>query len=149
MGRQIQASGHSGKLAALLIVLLLAGCTAVTRKPQSAGALEAMKKAEQFVVRHGFTAAGHPPDLPMERVSLYDGIFGLNAVVAQRKGLLQPRAVCVRHVEGAEYSVMFESAKDAGEYWFVVLPPEGSAWLGHQPLRSIWKDCVRVTRPVP
>ena len=137
------------KISYLLFGFLLAGCSAENRRPLAPGAIDAVAIAERFVVRHGFTKSSQPADLPVERVSLYDGLFGKEETLAGRKGLLQPRAVCVRRLSETEYSVLFESAKKPGEFWFVDIRQESNGWLGHQPLRTIWKDCVRVSAAVP
>ena len=137
------------KIAHFLLILLLAGCSAENRRSLEPGAMEAAAKAEQFVARHGFTTAGHPAGLPVERVSLYDGLFGKEETLAGRKGLLQPRAVCVRRLPEGDYSVMFKSAKEPDEFWFVDIRKNENGWLGHQPLPTLWKDCVLVSAAVP
>jgi len=134
------------KLTAHLLILFLAGCFAANQKPLAPGAMQAVAKAEKFVVRHGFTAAGHPPGLPMEPISLYDGLFGKEETVAKRKDLLKPRAVCVRSLAEVGHSVLFESAKASGSYWIVSIRPESNGWMMHQPLLSMPKDCMHVSQ---
>ena len=136
-------------VAALAVTLFLSACVSAGSEKVSPELVEAVARAEQFVARHGFTAAGHPTDLPVQRISLYDGLFGEEQTLADRRGLLRPEAVCVRSLGNEERSVLFESAKENGQYWFVSFTPGSTGWLGHQPLLSLPKDCTRVPRAVP
>jgi hypothetical protein len=139
--------GLSMKIAAFAFsIVLLGGCASGFSRVADTELLALAAQAEQFIVRHGYTAAGHPPDQPVERVSLYDGLFGEADTVASRKGTMAPSAVCVRPLPNGERLVLFESTKSPGQFWFVSLKQGSNGWVGHQTLYSIPRDCVRVPR---
>ena len=68
---------------------------------------EAISIAETFVVRNGYTAAGHPKDLPVLANDIMD--FGpADEIAESRRNTVQPRAVGIVGVPGLWYSVLFE-----------------------------------------
>jgi hypothetical protein len=131
-----------------LLTLLLAVLGAA--QAQSAGpdsAEEAAQQAEAFVLRHGFTAAGHPMDQPVENVSLFDMLSSRKDLVAHRRGSLEAHATCVRpHAKG--FSVLFRSTHEKDRYLFVALEPGERPYVGHQSV-PMSEDCKPVPSPVP
>ncbi|NCT66870.1 MAG: hypothetical protein GXC76_04395 [Rhodanobacteraceae bacterium] len=123
-------------------LLLMAGASVAQPDGFPASAADAARQAERFIARHGFTDAGHPADLPVENVSLYDMLRSRAELVAQRKGSLKSEAACVRSDE-VRYSVLFQSTQHPQDYFFVAFNPDAAPYVGHQPV-SRTPDCKPV-----
>ena len=124
-------------------LLLLAGASVAQPRGFPTSAADAARQAEQFIARHGFTDAGHPTDLPVENVSIYDMLRSRAELVAQRKGSLHPQAACVRSDDKVRYSVLFQSTRHPQDYFFVAFNPDAAPYVGHQPV-SRTPDCKPV-----
>jgi hypothetical protein len=71
--------------------------------------LRAIQTAEQFVVRNGYTVAGHPEHLPVLENDIMDRLArSAEDLKAMRKGTLQARALGAR-TAGSEVLVYFQS----------------------------------------
>ena len=115
---------------------------------QPTGSAAAAKEAEHFVTRHGYTASGHPEYQPVVSTSLYDMFYSQDELIARRRSLLNQNATCVRAHANGSHTVLFQSAKEPDEFWFVALNIGEQPYLGHQPVtRSA--DCVAVHGAVP
>ena len=79
---------------------------------------DAIASAEAFVLRNGYTAAGHPIDLPVLANDIEDYAKTPEDIANSRRGLLRTRAVGVVGSKGFGYSVLFEYAQPS--------PPEQS-----------------------
>lgn len=91
----------------LLLVLLLAGCASMTVRGLTAQEAEAVRLAEEFVLRNGYTAAGHPASLPVQRVSIFDVLESDEELVKSRKGLLEAHAIAVEQKAPDAFWVYF------------------------------------------
>jgi len=71
--------------------------------------LEAVHSAEAFVLRNGYTNAGHPEDLPVLAVEIFDGFSTDQELLEQRRGQLEPQAIGVEDRGEGAYWVYFKS----------------------------------------
>jgi hypothetical protein len=69
----------------------------------------AVRSAEAFVARNGYTTAGHPSDFPVQAVQIFDVFLSDQELIEQRRGLLEPKAIGVEDKDEAAYWVYFES----------------------------------------
>jgi len=88
------------------ILVASAGCRSVSISPQE---LQAVHSAEVFVARNGYTTAGHPKDLPVQPVEIFDGLSSDQELIDQRQGQLKPNAIGVEDKDRDVYWVYFES----------------------------------------
>lgn len=54
--------------------------------------LSAVQSAEAFIARHGYTAEGHPSNLPVEDVEVLDPLASREDLVKWRRGTMEPKA---------------------------------------------------------
>jgi len=52
----------------------------------------AVQSAEAFIARHGYTADGHPTNLPVENVEVLDPIASREDLVKWRRGTMESKA---------------------------------------------------------
>jgi hypothetical protein len=90
----------------------IAGCATI-----SAEEMTAVRAAEAFIVRHGFTDTPHPQNQPVEMVKLLDPVApSAQDLLKERQGSLQPKAIgFVRESHRGSYSVLFRSSNDPKE----------------------------------
>ncbi len=131
----------------LLFITSVLSATGFSAGPPVGPVASAVKEAERFVARHGYTPGGHPEGQPVERASLYDILHSQEELILRRRGILEQRASCVRTRPDGSYSVLFQSTKDSDEFWFVAITGE-RPYLGHQTVRRS-ADCVSVPEAAP
>jgi hypothetical protein len=93
---------------------------------------QAIAVAEEFVARNGFTAAGHPSDLPVLQTDIWDPLLGREAVLKSRLGSVRSHAGGVASA-GLGTTVLFQSPKPEGYVTFVEVHG-GTAHIPHSPL---------------
>ncbi len=93
-------------LALLVILVSSSGYQSVLISPPE---LEAERVAEDFVARNGYTSAGHPKDLRVKAVEIFDGLSSDRELIEQRRGQRGPNAIGVEDRGGDVYWVYFES----------------------------------------
>jgi hypothetical protein len=93
-------------LPTILLLVAITGCQSVVI---SASELEAVRAAEALVTRSGYTIAGHPTDLPVQPVEIFDGLSSDQELIDQRRGQLVPNALGVEDRGEGVYWVYFES----------------------------------------
>ena len=105
----------------LLLILLLSGCASMAARELTRQEQEAVRVAEAFVSRNGYTAAGHPADLPVQRVSIFDALESDDELIKSRKGLLGARAIAVEQKDPNVFWVYFPETghKDSPRIVFV------------------------------
>ena len=94
------------------VVLVLAGCASVPAGPLPPSEAKAIQAAETFVARNGYTVSGHPPDLPVLRVEIFDFLSSDTELIKNRKGELGPAAIAVQAFDDATYWVYFPTLGD-------------------------------------
>lgn len=121
-------------LCPLTVVLLLGGCATWPQRPLSDAELTAVRAAQAFVCRHGLTAAGHPADLPVERIELFDGMYNDQALREHRKGMLEASAFGVAHPtedNSTDYYVHFRVRSHAQSYRDILVVDGVAVRLSH------------------
>jgi hypothetical protein len=85
----------SSRYLALILFAASLSCCADFRVSEP-DRLTSVSIAEEYIYRHGYTSAGHPPDLPVERVELFDILGGDPLDLASsRKDTLEPRSFAI------------------------------------------------------
>lgn len=84
---------------------------------------QAITAAESFVARHGYTAAGHPADQPVEQVELLDIGRSDADLVRTRRDTLEPHAFGIGAAGPHQYNVLFHLTHAPG---FRVVVVKGS-----------------------
>jgi hypothetical protein len=121
---------------AALPALLFTEYIGSTVMPISAAERRAIATAEAYVARHGYTAAGHPPDLPVLQTDIWDRLLGSEGATAARRDRLQAKAFGVARDWPLSYRVLFEGADSptAGNcYQIVQIDAGGRANMAHSP----------------
>jgi len=54
--------------------------------------LSAVQSSEAFIARHGYTAEGHPTNLPVENVEVLDPLASRQDLVKWRRGTMESKA---------------------------------------------------------
>ena len=116
----------------LLLTVLLAGCASISARQPSSEEMDAVRVAEEFVVRNGYTSLGHPAGLPVQRVSIFDVLASDEELVKERKGLLEPHAVAVEEVGPAIFWVYFPESGSKDSPRIVYVKNGQAAQLFHQ-----------------
>ena len=131
----------------LLLILLLSGCASITARGLTPRESEAVRVAETFVVRHGYTVAGHPPNLPVQRVSIFDVFRSDDELVKERKGLLEARAVAVENKGGNVFWVYFPEIGQSDSPRIVFVRDWEAEQLFHQSYGPPSRKAVPVPPP--
>jgi hypothetical protein len=110
------------RIAILSLLLVLSGCTTtpVTQRDQLPWA--AISAAEAYVARNGYTSVGHPKDLPVERVEIFDALSNQDQIVAARKNTLEPLAFGIQPISGGrDFYVLFRMVEHSDRYRAVLV----------------------------
>ena len=110
------------RIAILILLLALSGCstTPVTHQDQLPWA--AAVAAEAFVARNGYTSAGHPKNLSVERVEIFDALSNQDQIVASRKNTLEPQAFGIQRISsGRGFYVLFRMVEHPDRYRAVLV----------------------------
>ena len=116
-------SSNVGVLASILLLVATSGCRSVV---VSAPELEAVRAAEAFVVRNGYTSGGHPKDLPVQAAEIFDVFLSDQELIERRRGELESSALGVEDRGEGAYWVYFESIGRPG-YPRIVAVENGEA----------------------
>jgi hypothetical protein len=119
---------------AVLPALLFTEYIGSTVMPIGAAERRAIATAEAYVARHGYTVAGHPPDLPVLQTDVMDALLGSEGAIAARRATLQARAFGVARDWPLSYRVLFEGVDSPMEdrcYTIVNIDAGGSADIAH------------------
>ena len=106
-------------------MLFLSACSWPTTS-DTAELREAESSLAQFLSRNGYTEAGHPDELPVQHVSLWDGLSTEDELKKIRKGSLVGRPYCV--LLPTEYPYTFVFKNDA-VFTAVKIEADGSGWV--------------------
>ena len=108
-----------------LVVLFLSACSwPIT--PDTAELREAESSLGQFLARHGYTDAGHPDGLPVQHVSLWDGLSTEDELRKSRRGSLVGRPYCVLLPAEYPYTFVFKNGEVVTA---VTIEADGSGWV--------------------
>ncbi len=116
---------HKNLLLGVCATLLLSACSWQTAA-ETPELREAQSALDQFLRRHGFTEAGHPDDLPVQHVSLWDGLSGDAEIKRERKASLSGSPFCV--LQPAKYPYTFVFRKEEADI-AVRIEANGSGWV--------------------
>ena len=123
----------------LLAVALTAACLAADTRALSAEEADAITAAESFIARHGYTAAGHPADQPVQHVELLD--VGMNDadLVRHRRDTLEPHAFGIGTAGPHQYNVLFHLTHNAPGFRVVFVKDSVAVEVVHStPARLDW-----------
>jgi hypothetical protein len=110
-------------LGAAFLVTSLAGCALPQAGELNALEIAAVGSADAVVARHGYTAAGHPSDEPVENVEVLDPVADRADLVNWRKGTLEAHAFAITACQcpSDAYYVFFHTTNKDGGYRAVLV----------------------------
>jgi hypothetical protein len=131
---------------ALALLLFTGSCSTWEVRPLQARELEAVSAAEAFIVRHGYTIAGHPSDQPVQNVEVLDDLATPDELVGWRRATLEPHAFGVTRESDGDYCyVLFHRLNDPDAAFRAVLVQGGKpVQVVHSVLRLDGLRWVRV-----
>jgi hypothetical protein len=111
---------------------LVVGACATNRTASLTPELEAvLSTANEFVRRNGYTVAGHPSDLPVQRVELYDSMKNDKELVEERRNKLSSIPFAVEKIHNA-WLVLFRAADGREDCpYMIVVPNNEKPHMGH------------------
>jgi hypothetical protein len=104
----------------------------------------AVEAAEAFVLRHGYTIAGHPDGLPVENAEVLDPLMPRDHLVALRHGMIEPRAFGVARAKPTVYYVYFRHLSSPSSFRAVLVQQGVAVQMVHSHLDINWLPWVRV-----
>jgi hypothetical protein len=119
----------------------------MTAREPTTQELEAVRLAEAFVLRNGYTVAGHPADLPVQRVSIFDVLESDDELIKSRKGLLEAHAIAVEQRAPDAFWVYFPEAGHKDSPRIVYVSGGEALQLFHQSYGPPSKKVVPVASP--
>ena len=123
-------------------ILILPACSWQTAADTSE-LREAQSMLDQFLLRHGFTEAGHPDDLPVQHVSLWDGLSDDEELKKNRKATLSGPPFCV--LKPAEYPYAFVFRTEEGSTAISIsIEADGSGWVHEANPIVTRRNCMRL-----
>ena len=128
------------------MLLALLGCRSAPTRGLTSKELQAIQAAEWFVVRNGYTEAGHPANLPVQHVSIFDVFETDQELIKNRKGLLQSCAIAVKRVKHNAFWVYFPET-DAKDPRIVYVYGGEAEQLFHQSYGPVDSKAKQVATP--
>ena len=122
------------RIAILIAALATSSCAALPVTPNEESKWAAVVAAEAFVARHGYTAAGHPPDQPIVSAEIFDILSSPNALVASRNNTLERRSFGLRSVGDNDHYVLFRMTQDSEKCRVVLVQKEKAVQMLHDPV---------------
>ena len=125
------------RIAFVILVAALASCVSAPSKNLSAEEIRAVRSAEAFIARHGYTAGGHPKDLPVENVEVLDPVASPEDLVAWRRNTLEATAFGVTPCECEEdaFYVFFHRVNDSSGFRGVLVEKGEATQVVHSVLK--------------
>ena len=108
--------------------LLLSSCGSFGPVTPSRATDRAVAAAEAFVLRHGLTAAGHPENLPVQRIEYMEGLGSESDadLVKKRLNWVRPHAFAVDK-QGNDWFVLFKTTS-GDDCTVAIVVSRGEAW---------------------
>jgi hypothetical protein len=103
-----------------------------------------VRAAEAFIARHGYSAAGHPPNLPVEVAEVLDPLSTPEQLVKDRKGQLENNAFGVAGAGNDAYYVYFHALGNASDFRAVLVQHGKAVQVVHSELALDWLPWVPV-----
>ena len=107
-----------------LFLMILTSCKVLEISPSEAQAVQA---AQAFVARNGYSSSGHPNNLPVQHVEIFDGIASDAELIEQRRGMLEPNAIGIEDKGQGAYWVYFATT-GRSDHPRIVVVEDGKAW---------------------
>jgi hypothetical protein len=124
------------RLSTFLAATLLGGCaTSWSHQPLTEEERQSIASAETFVVRNGYTTAGHPAGLPVQNVEVLDVLATSDELTEWRRGTLRSRAFGIVRAAPSAYYVLFDRLAVASENEVPTAVEEQHA--GHKEFRAV------------
>jgi hypothetical protein len=98
----------------IVATALLTACVGWPRQPLTEEERESIASAEAFVARNGYTAAGHPNDLPVQNAEVLDSVATAEQLIEWRWGTLSSRAFGIVPAATDAYYVLFDRLPSGG-----------------------------------
>jgi hypothetical protein len=115
-----------------VVTLLLSACVSNPAASISTREAVAVRVAEAFIERNGYTVAGHPPGLPVLRVEIFDVLASDEELIKQRRGELEPHAMGVENKGHGAYWVYFPTVGDPNRPRIVFVKDGEAQQVFHQ-----------------
>ena len=123
------------RIAIVITALALSACATAPVTPNDQSAWAAVAAAESFVARNGYTAAGHPQDLPLARTEIFDVLSEAKDLIASRKNTLEQQSFGLRPVSGDNnYYVLFRMIHDPAQCRIVLVQNGQAVQMLHDPV---------------
>ncbi len=94
--------------ALLIVAALLTGCAAWSTRPLTEAERRSIATAEDYVLRNGYTLAGHPEGLPVMGTQIMDIFSTPEELVERRRGLFRSKAAGIVPLGSNTYYVLFD-----------------------------------------
>jgi hypothetical protein len=123
------------RIASLSVIAVLgAGCFAMRMHTLSPREVTAVASAEAFIARHGYTAAGHPPDQPVQNVEVLDPVASETELVRWRRDTLEPHAFGIAQIDSRAYYVLFHRTHSDPGFRAVLVQDSAAVQVVHSVL---------------
>ena len=122
------------RLALIAITLALSACASLGNRQLSGTEIAAVQSAETFIARHGYTAAGHSQNLPVENVEVLDLLSSREELVKWRRASLEPRAFGIAQAAPGVSWVLFHRLGDNTEFRAVRVEGTSAVQVVHSQL---------------
>ena len=120
--------------ALITIAFVLSACASLGSRQLSSTEIAAVQSAETFISRHGYTAAGHPQNLPVENVEVLDPLASREELVKWRSATLEPKAFGIAPAAPGVSWVLFHRLGDNNEFRAVRVEDTSAVQVVHSQL---------------
>lgn len=133
------------RLFILFIAMALSACTSHGDvRELTAKELSAVQSAEAFIARHGYTAEGHPANLPVENVEVLDPLASRKDLVKWRRGTMESKAFGIAKAAPGVSWVLFHWPGEPDEIRAVRVEETTAVQVVHSRLELKELDWVHV-----
>ncbi len=131
---------------AWLVAIFLASCSSVTERQLSKLEVDAVQQAETFVLRHGYTQRGHPPNMTVKNVEILDGMLSDQELINNRNNSLQESAFGIIDLGDGSFYVLFHLIESEVEIQPVFVKDGVAVQVVHANIRKEGLSYVKVPR---
>ena len=129
-----------------ILVFSLVSCTNVSERQLSNAEIDAVEKAESFVLRNGYMQKGYPHDVPVEKTEVLDGFLAKDELKNSRHDPLHEEAFGVIDIGGGCFYVLFRRKEPEGEIQPVIVKDGVAIQVIHSFMRKQGLIYVNVPR---
>ncbi len=129
----------------VLIATVLAACASHGEiRELSAKELSAVQSAEEFIARHGYTAAGHPANLPVINVEVLDPLVSRENLIKERYDTMEPKAFGIAKAAPSASWVLFHYPRNPDEIRAVLVKETTAVQVVHSRLTLEELDWIKI-----